>query len=307
MQNKVEPKRHHYIPQFILKNFSINSSYFVKFYDKRELKRICKKTSEVFMEDNLYEDKINCQNDIMAIEKDLAKFECEVAPIIKKFLINNELLLTDDENNKLQYFFALMGFRSSKTKKFFKLGLSKKSKKYYKNYQGNNDFEDFWKRNLSKLVKCRTLKEVVEKEDIDEIIKGFMIRDVNGVNGKHFCLVEATNGEEFVLSDCYPVVVRDINKIDLYDIFPISPERAILFACEATINNALSYAKKIGVDEMDVLYFRPLVVSKGKNEDRKATKLYLKKLFPEEVESINDLIIENAEKGYIYKNYKVGN
>ena len=162
-----EPMRHHYIPQFILRNFASGDGT-VNYYDKKTKKISNVKTRDVFMSRNLYRDEINNDTDPVKIEKDLAGFESEVSHILRKFLVDREIVLTYDECEKLKLFFAIMGFRSYNTKKLFNEALTNESRRFYSNWQNDKHFDDFWKRNLGYLVNCRSLSEVFEKPYIDE-------------------------------------------------------------------------------------------------------------------------------------------
>lgn len=295
---KKEPIRHHYIPQFILRNFCFDDNGDTFYKDAKSKKESVKQIRDIFMEKNLYRDTINSDNPVQ-IEKDFARFENEVAPIIKeKFLDSEEFILTRLEEEKLKLFFALMSFRSKSTQELFKKELSKKSKKFYENWQRNKNFEDFWKRNLGELAKCRSLEEVINDIEIDEPIKVFLMRDTFGFLGKYFCVVEPKGIGEFVLSDCYPVAFRgicetpfiDSFEMGIFDVYTISPNRAILFAnvgCQGTPS--------------DILQLRPLVLNEPIIKDNNEKLFRVKKLYLEEVEFINNMVVENAKEGFIYK------
>ena len=60
MMNK-EPVRHHYIPQFILRNFCFNDRDDLFYFDKKDSQISVKKTRDIFMVRNLYRDEINNQ------------------------------------------------------------------------------------------------------------------------------------------------------------------------------------------------------------------------------------------------------
>ena len=155
---KKEPIRHHYIPQFILRNFCFDNNGNTFYKDVKSKKESVKQIRDIFMEKNLYRDTKN-NDDPVKIEKDFALYENEVACIVKeKFLKSEEFPLTHSENEKLKLFFALMSFRSKFTHEFFKKKLSKESKHFYKKWQDDLNFEDYWKRNLGELVKCRSLQ-----------------------------------------------------------------------------------------------------------------------------------------------------
>lgn len=236
----------------------------------------------------------------MKIEKDLAKFESEIAPIFRqKFLTASEFSLTDEEIEKIKLFLAIMSFRSQRTQKLFKLNLSKESRKFYSLWQKDKKFEDFWKRNLGELVNCRSIQEVMENNNIDAPIKAFLEKDINGCFGQYLTIAEPKDVGQFVISDCFPIVVtgrgespfmQDI-QLNMYIIFPISPKRVIFLVQNGVVD---------GVSE-DVLGFRPLVLGAPITKDGKMI-FFVKKLYLEEVESINKMSIRHAEEGVISNN-----
>ena len=148
-----EPIRHHYIPQFILRNFCCNNDSEVRYCCKQTETISVLNTREVFMERNLYRDEANSPNDPTKIERDFAEFEREVSIIIKnKLLSEDEVVLNMEEDSKFRCFFALMGFRSERVRTNFERGLCKSSKDFYSHYQKDGNFLDFWKRNLGNAV-----------------------------------------------------------------------------------------------------------------------------------------------------------
>ena len=298
---KKEPIRHHYIPQFILRNFCIDEDEHLIFVDAKTKKQSKEKVRDLFMERNLYRDTINDENPVK-IEEDFARFENEVARIIKeKFLDKEDFSLNQYEHEKLKLFFALMAFRSKSTKDLFKKKLSKESKKLYSDWQDDKNFEDFWKRNLGKLVKCRSWEDIKNNEEIDIPIKLFFKRDVLGLFGKYICLVEPKDVGEFVLSDCYPVAYKGICnaplgcsfEIGIFDICTVSPNRAILIASVGSTST-----------KSDVLPLRPLVLNEPIANEKNELIFRVKKLYPEEVEAINNMIIKHAKIGYVFKGKK---
>ena len=75
-----EPVRHHYIPQFLLRNFCFDDRKHLFYYDKKASETSKRKTQEIFMVKNLYRDDINNSENPTKIESDMARFESEVAP-----------------------------------------------------------------------------------------------------------------------------------------------------------------------------------------------------------------------------------
>lgn len=131
-----EPIRHHYIPQFILRNFCFDEDRHQLFYfDKKTSTLSIKQTRDIFMVKNLYRDEINNSNDIMKIEKDMAQFESEAAKIITgRFLKEDEISISLEEDERLKLFFAIMGFRSKLTSKTFSAETSDENKVFYSTY-----------------------------------------------------------------------------------------------------------------------------------------------------------------------------
>ena len=93
-----EPIRHHYIPQFILKNFCFDDEKHLNYYDISNNKFSVEETTNVFMVKNLYRDEVNYQDNPVQLENDLSKYEMEISRIFKdKFLESNSFTLTIDE------------------------------------------------------------------------------------------------------------------------------------------------------------------------------------------------------------------
>ena len=286
-----EPIRHHYIPQFILRNFACDSDRKVACYYDKESQSVSKcEIREVFMERNFYRDEINCKNKPVQIEYDLSVYEREVAELIKaKFLDKRKIELTKEENSMLKLFFAIMSFRNINAKEQFSDKASKEFKDFYKYFQGNEDLEDFWKRNLGYLVKCRSMQDVANNTEIDPPIKWFMLRDTNSLLGKYIIVVEPKEGH-FILGDCYPLVfIGDYLRLPLYDVCPISPNRAIIIASRGVDNTPRDVLTlRLGVFDFPEI-----------SEDGNCT-IVTKRLLLEEVQFINREIDKNSHKGFIF-------
>ena len=108
--NKHEPIRHHYVPRFLLKPFCFEGTK-INYYDKKAGTFSVKDIKNVFVEKNFYRDDINNGNDPMKLEKDFSKFESDVSRIFRKFLIGKDIIISVEEYEEMQFFFALMMFR----------------------------------------------------------------------------------------------------------------------------------------------------------------------------------------------------
>ena len=289
-----EPIRHHYIPQFILRNFAWdNEKRLVCYYDKESQSVSKCEIREVFMERNFYRDEINCKDKPVQIEHDLSVYEREVAELIKaKLLDKRKIELTKEEDSMLKLFFAIMSFRNINAKELFSNRIPKESKEFYKHFQEDENLEDFWKRNLGHLVKCRSMEDVANHPEIDSPIKLFMQRDTNALYGKYIVVVEPKEGDGFILGDCYPLVFTgDYLRLPLYDVCPISPNRAIIIASR-------------GVDHTprNVLSLRPGVFDLPETNENGNSVIITKRLLLDEVQFINREIEKNSHKGFIFSN-----
>ncbi len=292
-----EPVKHHYIPQFILRNFCFDDKSHLFYYNKRTLEISKRKTKEIFMVRNLYRDDINNIENPMKIETDMARFESEVAQIIiKRFLYENEILITLDEDEKLKLFFAIMAFRSKITSDKFGIEASVENKTFYSKYQKNGDLSDFWKRNLGNLVNCRSLREVLSHKEIDDPIKLFFIRDTFGYFGLYFIVAERRGHIDFIVSDVYPTVVYGVTdggiEIPMYSIFPISPDRIVLLVA----NGVEGAPRSVAVLNEEILKKPKLSTNK------RLIKIRVKKMYEDEVRYVNSVLIKEAYEGFAFKN-----
>lgn len=290
---KKEPIRHHYIPQFILRNFCDEEGN-VKYFDKASGKIIHCEPRDIFMEKNLYRDEINHTEDPTKIEKDLSIFENEISKLIKeKFLVGDNIILTAQEEEKLKVFLAIMGFRAYNTQLQFESNKHGNSVKLYSYYQKNEDYIDMWKRNLGYLVNCRSVEEIWKHPHIDDPIKILLTRDTLGILGLYLVVVENKENGGFIIGDSYPAEVSGITMqgfpVLMYAINPISSNRAIL-----VVANGCQYAPR------EVIGFRPTILNKPRQLDSGEIQLRVKKLYPEEVKVINKAILDAAKMGYVF-------
>lgn len=291
-----EPIRHHYIPQFILRNFCFNDNNDLYYYDKESQETTIRNARDVFMEKNLYRDEINHSDNPTKVEKDLARFENEISQIINgRFRNDKEITLTFDEEERLRIFFAIMGFRSKNASNIFSQNASRQDKKFYSYFQGNDNLQDFWKRNLGYIINCRTVEEILNHENIDIPIKIFFQRDTLGFFGMYFVVVERKENEDFVIGDAYPVIdnglLGDGLRLQIYSIFPISPSRVILL-----VSNGAEATPR------DVIYLRRGVFTKPKiDNDNMTLTIRVKGLYNDEVRHLNSMVVKNAQEGIAFQ------
>ena len=222
------PIRHHYIPQFILRNFLGEDG--LLYYWDNESKFLAKRnTKGVFMNNSMYRSEdINYDNPV-EIESNLSKFEQEIAPIFKRLCAPDEIVLTRKELEMLRIFLSLLSFRSDlRMKQYKEKRFTESTEKILNEFKGEQDFELFWKKEINALAKCRSFEDVMTVEGVDSIIK---LEFDNDLKGYYMTLIEA-RGQEFIISDVYPTLevfpVASTINIHLHAIYPITPTRAIL-------------------------------------------------------------------------------
>ncbi len=289
---KKEPIRHHYIPRFILRKFC-NENGELSYFDVETKTISVKKPEDIFVTNNLYRDTINNPEEPVKIEKDLAKFENEASRIIEKFLKDDDVILTIEEDEKLRLFFAIMGFRSERVQKQFGINADQDYKAFYGFYQEDGNLTDFWKRNLGELVNCRSIKDVLSNPRIDEPIKIFMVRDTCGVTGMYFMRIEKRGKEDFVLSDAYPCIIEGLSDagvgLPLYYLYPISKNIMILLVANGT---ELSRQAISGFDKK--MFKKPFLSSDGNHIHIKTRRIY-----EQDVRKLNQKMIDNAMEGIV--------
>ena len=188
-----------------------------------------------------------------------------------------------------------MGFRSKNASNIFNENASRQDKEFYSCFQGNDNLQDFWKRNLGYIVNCRTVEEILKHEKIDIPIKSFFKRDTVGIFGLYFAVVERKENEDFIIGDAYPVIENGLLdngvRVPIYSMFPISPRRVILL-----VSNGAEATSR------DVVYLRRCVFTKPKIDyDNMSITIRVKGLYNEEVRHLNSMVVKNAQEGIAFQ------
>ncbi len=84
---KQEPRKHHYIPRFILKNFNDDKGQ-VNYWDIKKNKLEKRNIKSVFMNIDMYRDETINEQDPTQIESKFSIFECEIAKLISEKILN---------------------------------------------------------------------------------------------------------------------------------------------------------------------------------------------------------------------------
>ena len=306
-----EPIKHHYIPQFILRNFLGEDGLF--YYWDNENKYLSKRnTKSVFMNRSMYKsEEINAKNPV-EVENNLAKLEQEISPIFKRLCSTDEIVLNRKELEMLRIFLSLLSFRSDlRMKQYKEKKFNESTEELLKDYKGEQEFELFWKNEINSLAKCRTFEDVMNAEGVDPIIKMDFSNDLKGY---YMTMIEA-RGQEFIISDVYPTLevfpIAPTINIHLHAIYPITPTRAILL-------NNIFFRERLR-DESDPMYGPMIKFSRMKGQMLKEPKNYYPmgptihtpddlyfyrpvKIYENDVIYINMLYLNETRNGFAFRN-----
>lgn len=302
-----EAKRHHYIPQFILKNFLDNKGQ-VFYWDIEKEVLEKRNPRSIFMNFDMYRDEVNHKDKPTSIESSLAIFEGEIATLIRqKFLKDNEIIITRSELEALRIFLSLLSFRSDLRKDQYKNCKFNESTKTLLEKYAKGNFEDLWKREIEILSKCRTFKDVKESEEIDPIIKTDFMNDIIGF---YMTIIEARGGE-FLLTDVYPTLeifpVRSGVNLHMHCIYPISNNRVLLlnhimFKPELQGNLLTEPMRRISQIKGDMIMppKNKYKISRQflSSEDQYIYKV--RKIYAPDIEYINALLLNEARIGVMF-------
>ncbi len=289
-----EPHRHHYIPRFLIRNFSARKDGFVLFYSVKTKKIKNTPIEDVFAYYDLYRDEANNPDDPVKIERDLAKYEGEIASLFKaKIYSGDNITLTVEEEEKLKLFIAIMKYRNARANKIFSDKVPDDLKKAIKSAFPDGKPNDIWKKNLGYLANCRSLKEVLDHPYIDDCFKFYVFFYSSGVFGTFLIVAERRGKSEFVLGDSFPydhlLVAKDGLRLPIFSYFPISPERIIILA-----SNEIKRVDPSTRVINEGLLRKPM-------KSGGTIKISVKKIYEDDVNFINSFALKNAKDGIAFR------
>ena len=285
--------RQHYIPQFILKNFCYDQNKEkVYFFEAGGDEYFSTYVSNVFMERYLYSKDEN----ELEIENSLARFERDVAPIFKKLCYDAEISLTFAENERLRVFLSLLAFRSASTRDQFD-SMSELSREMYGKSSDETNMKNIWLKNVHLVSQSRSIQEVLSNPEVSTPLKVFIKHEFSSF---YMCILECRGTVDFLISDCYPVVMNGEVKllngasfnVPIYYFYPISESRVIVLV-------ALNI-QDVPREVANLDYTKTLKGPKG-SADRTHLIFRPAKVYLPEVEWINEMIVKNAKIGVVVK------
>ena len=307
--SKQEPKKHHYIPRFILKNFN-NENGQVNYWNIEKDKLEKRNTKSVFMNIDMYRCEPLNQDDPTQIESKLSIFEREIAELISNKILNKEEIILDRrELGKLKIFTTLLSFRSNHRMKQYSENLFDGfTRQILLKYQPDGNFKELWKREIDDIATCRCQKDIENSKNIDPIVKQEFLNDMSCF---YMTFVD-TEDEEFILTDIYPtfeVFPIDVNiNLHMHCLFPLTPTRMLILNnnifrndCwdDPTLNMMLEYSQIKGN-----AIIPPINIYKNIgifNLDDKFI-YHVRKICRKDIEYINALFLKEAKVGFIFRN-----
>lgn len=308
-----EPVRHHYIPQFILRNFCIEGN--LNFWNHKDTKFEKRNTKSVFMVKNLYKDIKNYPDDIMVIEKKFAKLEDDIAKLISEKILNKKIIsLTRKENEVLRKFLFLLSFRSENRRNQY---LEKKfdvlTKASLKPLVQNNDYIDLWLKEINEILDADSFDTLKDSKILSWEIKTDL---QNELLGYYMTFVES-RGQDFILSDIYPTTeIYPINfelkaDITLHSFFPLTPSLILILnhvmfredrkIDDSFLNSMITFSNIKG---NMLVTPKAQYVSKRAHSDEDIYHYHLKKIYQRDVEYINKLFLNEVKTGFVCTSYE---
>ena len=257
-------KKQHYVPQFLLKNWSQGKKSSIFVFDKKYNKSFASSIKNIAHENNFYEDGVIGRENNTEIK--LSKLEGVAAPIISKIISEGTIKkLTDSEHKLLCLFSAVQMLRTNNTREFlegFNEIIAERIQEW--GFDPNTEVENF----------SSMSKEEVKTLSIS-ILNSLPIELVDNFIDKELTLLKAPTNGSFYISD-HPIIKhnhfprehRGNLGIGLYGIeiyFPISPKYCLSFLCsklaaevKQSVKNykaekMLSLAKKQDISEAELM------------------------------------------------------
>lgn len=306
-----EPIKHHFIPQFILKNFTHNNDQ-IFYWNKENSKIEIRNTKSVFMVKNLYRDEQNHPTDPAIIERKFAQLESTIATIFQDKIIGKDLIvLTRNENENLRKFLYLLSFRSSTRKQqYIDANFDEMTKSHLSQYVVNDDYVDLWLREIEMILDAENYHDIQKNERVSWTIRTDFWTHLSS----YYMTFVTPRGQDFILGDVYPtaeIYPLGFHGANLYPhfIFPISPTlllvlNHIAFKAE-TPKELPMVAQMVSLSRIKgnlIIPPKANYVTNGKFSKDDTYMYRVNKIYTDEVDYLNMLMLNEVRSGFSYWN-----
>lgn len=257
MNSKVE--KQHFVPQFILRNFSISNNKQLWVFDKLRGVSYLASIRDTASKKNYYE--INKESIELNTEEILSEIESDCAPILMKIINESSVSnISDNEHSKICLFTALQYLRTNKTRDQLEQ-INKLMAKRLKKDGHSSAAKEF---NSSKSEIKEITSSALYSASLD-VMTDFKI--------KKFALFLSPDNNQFLISD-NPITLYNykprygrgnlgtrVDNVEIY--FPISPKHCLVFTCpklvrelnesviQSKLYKELGYDHSINMDESE--------------------------------------------------------
>ena len=202
MNNVIIPKIQHYVPQFILRNFTSNKKKQIYVYDKCKEKEFRTNIINIAAESGFYD--LDFMESKLTIELSLSEMEAKASELIKKIIQEKSLShLTNGDKKHLSLFFAIQRTRGTSQRTMI-LEMNKLLEKHIIKMGLNpSEVKDFKKMD-EKDVKELSIKLVIDAEE-----------QAPYYYDKAWMLFSTDKKNPFIISD-NPIVLQNQNDFKPY-------------------------------------------------------------------------------------------
>ena len=241
MANK-EPKKQHYVPQFLLRNFALGKKKRIHVFDIKTGKHFTSHAKDTGHENNFY----HHPEDGNQMEFELGKLETQVAPIIDGIISNGSIRhLTTRENELIGLFTVVQMMRVNSLRE----SLTEMTEMIFEKLKGDSIASGSQAEAF-----LNSLSEQDSKTQSIDMLKETPQELLPHILDKSLSLVKAPKGESFYLSDNPIVKYNNLPREHRGDLglalkgievhFPISPRYCLSYLCTELIGDIRNAVEK---------------------------------------------------------------
>ncbi|NQZ90753.1 MAG: DUF4238 domain-containing protein [Moritella sp.] len=228
-----EPKKQHYVPQFLLSNFTLGKKKRINIFDIKTGKSFTSHVKDTGHENNFYHHPLEGNQ----MEFDLGKLETKVAPIVESIISKGTIEHLSDHERKYIGLFTVVQMMRVNSLRESLLEMSELIIDKFKedSVAPGSQAEEFLASLLGQDAKTQSIDML--KQTPQELLPYIL--------DKHFSLLKAPKGESFYTSD-NPIVKYNnqprehrgnlglrVKGIEVH--FPISPKYCLSYLCSELV------------------------------------------------------------------------